>query len=207
MAFVLAVIPFVSFVAWLPALAAIVLGIIGLIVKNRKRLFAALGLGIGVLAIIVGIGVSVASIAGVASSVGESIEETSIAQPEPAEEVEHPVEPEPTEEVVEPEAPAVEEPQFSLSQSNALGQAENYLAYTSFSRTGLIEQLEYEGFDNADATFAVDQLQVDWNAQAALKAQEYLDYTSFSRQGLIDQLVYEGFSADEANFGATAVGY
>ena len=47
---------------------------------------------------------------------------------------------------------------------------------------------------NADATWAVDHLSVDWNDQAAKKAAEYLAYTSFSRQGLIDQLIYEGFS-------------
>ena len=44
---------------------------------------------------------------------------------------------------------------------NALGSAEDYLDYTAFSRLGLIDQLssEYgEGFDLADATWAVDQL-------------------------------------------------
>ena len=65
----------------------------------------------------------------------------------------------------------------------------------------MISQLEYEGYSNADATWAVDQLGVDWNEQAAKKAAEYLAYTSFSRQGLIDQLVYEGFSPAEAEYG------
>jgi hypothetical protein len=55
----------------------------------------------------------------------------------------------------------------------------------------------------ADATWAVDQLSVGWNQQAALKAAEYLDYTSFSRQGLVDQLVFEGFTPAEAEFGAS----
>ena len=85
--------------------------------------------------------------------------------------------------------------------------AQDYLDYTAFSRTGLIGQLEFEGFSNADATFAVDYLDVDWFEQAALMAQQYLDYSSFSRQGLIDQLVFEGFTLEEATFGVTAVGY
>ncbi len=67
--------------------------------------------------------------------------------------------------------------------------------------------MEYEGFSTADATFAVESLDVDWFEQAALKAADYLDYSSFSRQGLIDQLLYEGFTPDEAVFGVTEVGY
>jgi hypothetical protein len=92
-------------------------------------------------------------------------------------------------------------PPVSAGQQNALRTAEDYLAFTSFSRTGLIGQLEYEGYSTADATWAVDQLQVDWNVQAAKKAREYLDYTAFSRQGLIDQLLYEGFTPAEAEYG------
>ena len=96
---------------------------------------------------------------------------------------------------------------LSLGQRNAIGTAEDYLDYTAFSRTGLISQLEFEGFSAEDAAFAVDRVAPDWNAQAALTAQNYLDYSTFSRQGLIDQLVFEGYSAAEAEFGVTAVGY
>ncbi len=99
--------------------------------------------------------------------------------------------------------PPPPEPDLTPGQENALRSAGQYLAYTSFSRTGLIEQLEYEGYSTEDATWAVDQLGVDWNQQAASKAADYLDYTSFSRQGLVDQLVYEGFTAAEAEYGAS----
>jgi hypothetical protein len=94
-----------------------------------------------------------------------------------------------------------------LSQQNAVAKAEDYLDYTAFSRQGLIDQLEYDDFSTEDATFAVDNIIVDWNEQAAKKAQEYLDYTAFSRGGLIDQLEYDGFTPAEAAYGATAVGY
>ncbi len=103
-------------------------------------------------------------------------------------------------------APPPPEPQVSVSQRNALESAGNYLEFTSFSRSGLISQLEYEGYSTSDATWAVDQLTVDWNEQAAKKAQEYLDSTSFSRSGLIQQLQYEGFTAAEAEYGASQVG-
>jgi colicin import membrane protein len=92
------------------------------------------------------------------------------------------------------------------SQQNAIRTAQEYLDYTGFSRLGLIDQLEYEQYSTADATFAVDSLNVDFNAQAAKVAQAYLDYTGFSCQGLIDQLEYEQFTADQATFGARQVG-
>lgn len=73
-ALVFAVIPVVSFIAWLPALAAIVLGIIGLVLKNRKKLFAGLGLGLGIVAWGVAIIVSVVSTLGVVAAAGEAIQ-------------------------------------------------------------------------------------------------------------------------------------
>jgi hypothetical protein len=98
-------------------------------------------------------------------------------------------------------------PQLTLSQRNAIGSAESYLNYTNFSRSGLIGQLEYEGYSVEDATFAVDFVNPDWNAQAAGSAQSYLDFTSFSRDGLYEQLIYEGFTPEQANAGLAAVGY
>lgn len=98
-------------------------------------------------------------------------------------------------------------PALSMGQQQAVAKAKSYLGFTAFSRSGLIGQLEYEGFSTDDATFAVDYIGVDWNAQAAAKAQSYLDFTSFSRDGLIEQLLYEGFSQAEAEFGVAAVGY
>ncbi|MCA5960456.1 Ltp family lipoprotein [Blautia sp. RD014234] len=41
--------------------------------------------------------------------------------------------------------------------------------YTAFSYSGLVEQLEYEGFSNESSTFAVDNCGADWNEQAAKK--------------------------------------
>ena len=76
-----------------------------------------------------------------------------------------------------------------------------------FSKKGLIEQLEYEGYSIAEATYGAENSGADWNANAAKKAKQYLDFMGFSRQGLIDQLEYEGYTHDQAVYGVTQNGY
>jgi hypothetical protein len=118
-------------------------------------------------------------------------------------------EPEPTA-TAEPEPTATaepDEPALTQSQSNAAKSGQSYLDYAGFSRSGLIGQLEYEGYPTEDATFAVDYLNPDWNAEAAESAEDYLKSSSFSRQGLIDQLLYEGFTQAQAEYGVDAAGY
>lgn len=99
------------------------------------------------------------------------------------------------------------EPSITMGQNNALSTAATYLSYTSFSYSGLIDQLEFEKYSTEDATYAADNCGADWNEQAAKKAQEYLDYSSFSKSGLMDQLEFDGFTSEQAEYGATAVGY
>ena len=96
---------------------------------------------------------------------------------------------------------------LSLGQKNAIREAESYLTYMGFSRKGLIEQLEYEGYSTDDATFAVDNVNVNWNEECFESAQSYLEYMSFSRQGLIDQLEYEGFTSSQIQYAIDKVGY
>ena len=106
-------------------------------------------------------------------------------------------------------APPAEDPavELTLAQENAIDAAENYLDMSGFSRSGLIDQLEFEDYSVADATFAVDHLDVDWNAEAAESAESYLEMTSFSRSGLIEHLEFEGFTTAQAEKGVKAVGY
>lgn len=94
----------------------------------------------------------------------------------------------------------------SVSRDNAKEMALNYLDYTAFSRTGLIKQLQYEGFSLADATYGTDATRANWLKQAARMAAAYLDYSAFSRSGLIAQLKYEGFTTAQATYGARSVG-
>jgi hypothetical protein len=94
----------------------------------------------------------------------------------------------------------------SVSQRNAVEKAQEYLKFSSFSRSGLVSQLEFEGFSNTDAVYAVDVLVVDWKEQAALKAKSYLETSAFSRQSLLDQLIFEGFTPEQAAYGVSSVG-
>ena len=102
--------------------------------------------------------------------------------------------------------PAPSTSSLTRSQQNAIRAAEDYLRFTAFSRTGLIAQLEFEGYSKDDATFAVDNIVVDWKEQAARSAESYLSFTAFSRSGLIDQLVFEGFTREEAVYGVDQAG-
>ncbi len=95
----------------------------------------------------------------------------------------------------------------TTGQQNAIKKAQSYLNVSAFSRSGLINQLEYEKFSTEDATYAADNCGANWNEQAAKKAKSYLDIMSFSRAGLIDQLEYEGFTYDQAVYGVEANGY
>lgn len=94
----------------------------------------------------------------------------------------------------------------TVSQKNAIRMAESYLNLTAFSKSGLINQLKYEGFNDKDATYAANQINVDWKEQAVRMAESYLNLTAFSRDGLIKQLEFEGFSNEDATYAASQVG-
>jgi hypothetical protein len=91
---------------------------------------------------------------------------------------------------------------LTSAQRNAIGSARSYLSITAFSRTGLIDQLKFEGFRPRVATFAVDYLGVNWKRQAYKSAKSYLAISHFSLSGLIDQLRFEGFTKAQATYGA-----
>lgn len=95
---------------------------------------------------------------------------------------------------------------LTTAQENAIRSAESYLSLSAFSRSGLIEQLKFEGYSEDDATLAVDSLDVNWKEQAAKSAERYLEVSSFSRSGLIEQLEFEGYTRAQAEHGADAVG-
>lgn len=101
---------------------------------------------------------------------------------------------------------------FTGPQSNAVRSAKQYLSISGFSRDGLIQQLSSnagDGYDVADATVAVDSLNVDWNAQAVRSAKQYLQISGFSCDGLIEQLssnAGDKYTVSQATYGAQQAG-
>jgi hypothetical protein len=106
-----------------------------------------------------------------------------------------------------PLPPAPVTPDYTFEQEQAIGTAQDYLEVDHFSRKSLIDQLVFEGYSKADATFGVDHIDVNWNEQAVQKAQDYLDSQHFSRSGLIEQLRFEGFTKAQATYGVDHVGH
>lgn len=100
-----------------------------------------------------------------------------------------------------PTQPPKENENVSFGMTNALQTANNYLAVMPFSHSGLIEQLEFEGFSYSEATYAVENCGADWYEQAAKKAKQYLEIMAFSRSGLIEQLEFDGFTYEQAAYG------
>lgn len=92
-----------------------------------------------------------------------------------------------------------------MEYQNALKSARSYLSFSAFSRKGLIEQLEFEKYSTAAATYAVDNVGANWNEQAVKCAKSYLEFSSFSKQELIEQLEFEGFTQSQAQYGVNAV--
>lgn len=113
---------------------------------------------------------------------------------------------------VTPVTESEEDSGLTNAQKNAARSAESYLEFSGFSRQGLIDQLSSEYGDKfavADATAAVDSLDVDWKLEAVESAKSYLELQGFSCQGLIEQLSSEfgdKYTLEEATYGATEVG-
>lgn len=102
--------------------------------------------------------------------------------------------------------------QLTGPQKNAVRSAKQYLSISGFSRDGLIEQLSSsagDGYEVADATAAVDSLNVDWNENAVRSAKQYLSLTGFSCKGLIEQLsssAGDKYTESQATYGARQAG-
>ena len=95
----------------------------------------------------------------------------------------------------------------TTGERNALGSAKEYLSVTAFSYSGLIEQLKFDDYTQAEAEYAAKNCGADWNEQAVKKAEEYLSVSSFSRKGLIEQLMFDGFTRKQAEYGVKHNGY
>lgn len=169
---------------------------------SRKRKIVAAAIATTVL------GIAAAS-CGSTETPEESDEPVAVATEESTEESAAPEEtpaPKKVAEELREEQLANPEPKETPAQENARKSAESYLEFSAFSREGLIQQLEFEGYSTKDAVYAVRVLHPDWMEQAAKSAQQYLDTSSFSRSGLTEQLQFEGFTEQQAVYGVNQTG-
>jgi len=103
-------------------------------------------------------------------------------------------------------APAPAAPQLTIKQQQAKQAAEAAIASLPFSQSGLVEFLVYQGHSEEDATYAVEQLKEDWDAQADKAAAEYVATQRYTHNRLQEQLEYAGFRPSEAAHGVRSVG-
>ena len=90
------------------------------------------------------------------------------------------------------------------SQQKALDRAKEYLSNLPLSHDGMVTQLEFDGYSNADATYAADNCGANWNEQAARMANQLLTTGSYTRATMIEELKSNGFTDDQAAYGADA---
>ena len=95
-------------------------------------------------------------------------------------------------------------PVYSDSNNYAARKAQQYLDYTPMSCSGLMKQLEFDGFTSSQAKYGAQQSDAcsGTDIYAARKARQYLEYTPMSCSGLIKQLEFDGFTSSQAQNGA-----
>ena len=142
------------------------------------------------------------------------------AAPEPAPVVTHTVTaaPKPAVTVTHTAAPApapttAAPPAISNSEQQAIDAAQGYLSMGSgFSQESLLQQLTSSygsGFSQADAQFAINYLNPNWDAQAVDAAKGYMQMGGFSAASLTQQLTSDagnGFTEAQAEYAVAQVG-
>lgn len=90
----------------------------------------------------------------------------------------------------------------------AVNTAKEYLRLSGISYSGMIKQLELEGFSTYEATYGANNCGADWNEQAVLSAKSYLrmSSTTWTKASLKKQLELEGFTSSQATYGVDHCG-
>lgn len=84
----------------------------------------------------------------------------------------------------------------------AAQRAGDLIELTAFTRSGLIAQLEAEGFSRRDAEAGVDSLNIDWIRAAAVYAYDHpFEFLLASDEQAVAKLQVAGFSRLEATQG------
>ncbi|MDO5663067.1 MAG: Ltp family lipoprotein [Brachybacterium sp.] len=138
---------------------------------------------------------------------------TTMDSPEPTPTAQSPAEPE-TEDATTPEETTPEETteaegggdEVPEEYQSALSEAESYSDTLNLSEQGIYDLLtsDYGGqFSDEAAQYAIDNLDVDWNANALASAESYSEHLHMSKQGIYDQLVSEygeQFTPEQAQY-------
>lgn len=101
---------------------------------------------------------------------------------------------------------SIEDANIPQEYKNALTKAEQYAEVMNMSKLGIYDQLisQYgEGFPEDAAQYAVDNLEVDWNAAALEKAKSYYEQMSMSKSAIYEQLISEHgeqFTPEQAQY-------
>jgi len=131
----------------------------------------------------------------------EAVESIEVVESKESKEAVESVEVVESEVVVEPS-----KPEISREFENALKSAQNYVDLMPFSEKGLYDQLtaEYgEQFPAEAAQYAIENVVVDYNAEALESAKNYQETMPMSDSGLYDQLTSEygeRFTAEQAQY-------
>lgn len=92
----------------------------------------------------------------------------------------------------------------TTEEKNALKKAESYSKTMYMSKQGIYKQLtsSVEGFTKEAAQYAIDNIDVDWNANALAKAKSYQQTMNMSKQGIYNQLIssVEEFTKEQAQY-------
>lgn len=102
-----------------------------------------------------------------------------------------------------------EKPETTLAdEADALKAALEYITTNHYSRNNLIEKLEFDGFTQEEAEYAVANIYVDWYQMAADTAAAYLETSDYSYNGLVRRLESstDGYTHEEAVYGADIAG-
>lgn len=84
-----------------------------------------------------------------------------------------------------------------ISKNHLIVEAKDYIISQAFSREGLKWQLMHDGMSDEDATYAVNNCDVDWLKQTGRAIKEYINCDAFSKNGIIDILREEGYEDND----------
>lgn len=88
----------------------------------------------------------------------------------------------------------------TISEKNALKQAQQYSETLHGSKTNIHDYLIRNGFTEEETQYALDNLNVDYKKNALEKAKSYQEYAYLSKPRIREHLIDNGFSNEEVQY-------